>query len=122
MSGDPSNSLPCKLNLLLADVFALHIRDKNFHWHKCLSHFREFHLMLDEHADQLFAMTDDIAERVGKIGGTTIRSIGQIARLQTVHDNDAAHVTPIYMLHELYEDEKRSALTIWSENAWKTCA
>ena len=99
-------SIPRALNTLLADVFALYIKNKNFHWHMSGPHFRDFHLMLDDHADQLFSMTDEIAERVRKIGGTTIRSIGQIAQLQRVRDNDADFVTPVNMLCELAEDEK----------------
>ena len=93
------------LNALLADVFALYIKTKNFHWHMSGPHFRDYHLLLDDHADQIYAMTDDIAERVRKIGGTTIRSIGHIARLQRVADNDAEYVTPADMLSELHEDE-----------------
>lgn len=93
------------LNALLADVFALYIKTKNFHWHMSGPHFRDYHLLLDEHSDQIFAMTDDIAERVRKIGGTTIHSIGQIARLKRVADNDAEYVTPEDMLAELHEDE-----------------
>ena len=98
------------LNALLADVFGLYLKTKNFHWHMSGSHFRDYHLLLDEHGDQLFAMTDEIAERVRKIGGTTIRSIGHIARLQRISDNDADYVTPADMLSELREDEK--ALTL----------
>lgn len=94
------------LNLLLADVFALYLKTKNFHWHMSGPHFRDYHLMLDEQADQIFAMTDDIAERVRKIGGRTIHSIGHIARLQRVKDNDADYVDPIDMLAELREDNK----------------
>ena len=94
------------LNALLADVFTLYLKTKNFHWHMSGPHFRDYHLLLDEHGDQLFAMTDDIAERVRKIGGTTIRSIGHIARLQRIPDNDAEYVTPKDMLSELREDEK----------------
>src|ERR1700675_3389097 len=82
------------LNLLLADTFALYIKTKNFHWHMSGPHFRDYHLLLDEQADQIFAMTDPLAERVRKVGGTTLRSIGQIARLQRVLDNDAEYVTP----------------------------
>jgi starvation-inducible DNA-binding protein len=93
------------LNALLADVFALYIKTKNFHWHMSGPHFRDYHLLLDEHADQIFAMTDDIAERVRKIGGITIHSIGEIARLKRVDDNDADYVTPQDMLSELREDE-----------------
>lgn len=98
------------LNALLADTFALYLKTKNFHWHMSGPHFRDYHLLLDEHADQIFAMTDDIAERVRKIGGTTIRSIGHIARLQRIKDNDAEYVTPQDMLSELHEDEKAMVL------------
>jgi starvation-inducible DNA-binding protein len=94
------------LNALLSDAFALYIKTKNFHWHMSGPHFRDYHLLLDDHGDQLFAMTDDIAERVRKIGGTTIRSIGHIARLQRVRDNEAEYVTPADMLSELHEDDK----------------
>src|SRR5271154_1711820 len=94
------------LNALLADVFTLYLKTKNFHWHMSGPHFRDYHLLLDDHGDQIFAMTDDIAERVRKIGGATIRSIGHIARLQRIPDNDAAFVTPADMLSELREDEK----------------
>ncbi len=100
------------LNVLLADVFALYLKTKNFHWHMSGPHFRDYHLLLDDHADQLFAMTDDIAERVRKIGGTTIRSIGHIARLQRVSDNDADFVMPAAMLSELHENEKSIALSM----------
>ncbi|SFS08175.1 starvation-inducible DNA-binding protein [Granulicella pectinivorans] len=102
------------LTVLLADVFALYIKNKNFHWHMSGPHFRDFHLMLDEHADQLFSMTDEIAERVRKTGGTTIRSIGQISRLQTVVDNESDHVAPADMLAELHEDEKALTLRMLS--------
>jgi starvation-inducible DNA-binding protein len=102
------------LNALLADVFALYLKTKNFHWHMSGPHFRDYHLLLDEHGDQLFAMTDDIAERVRKIGGTTIRSIGQIAKLQRIADNDADYVTPEDMLSELKEDEKALVLSLRS--------
>jgi starvation-inducible DNA-binding protein len=91
-------------NALLADVFALYLKTKNFHWHVSGPHFRDYHLMLDEQAVQIFAATDDIAERVRKIGGTTLRSIGQIGRLQRINDNDADYVTPPDMLAELRED------------------
>jgi starvation-inducible DNA-binding protein len=102
------------LNALVADVFALYLKTKNFHWHMSGPHFRDYHLLLDEHADQLFAMTDDIAERVRKIGGTTIRSIGHIAKLQRIADNDAEYVTPEDMLSELKEDEKALVLSLRS--------
>jgi len=95
------------LNALLADVFALYIKTKNFHWHMSGPHFRDYHLLLDEHAQQIFAMTDDIAERVRKVGGSTLRSIGHIARLQRIADNDADFVSPADMLSELREDNLR---------------
>jgi starvation-inducible DNA-binding protein len=95
------------LNILLADMFALYLKTKNFHWHVSGPHFRDYHLLLDEHAEQIFATTDDIAERVRKIGGTTLRSIGHIGRLQRVLDNDADFVTPLDMLAELRDDNKQ---------------
>lgn len=94
------------MNAVLADVFALYLKTKNFHWHMSGPHFRDYHLLLDEHADQIFAMTDPIAERIRKIGGLTIRSIGHVARLQRVLDNDAEYVEPEDMLAELREDNK----------------
>jgi starvation-inducible DNA-binding protein len=94
------------LTALLADMFALYLKTKNFHWHVSGPHFRDYHLMLDEQGEQIFATTDDIAERVRKIGGTTLRSIGHIARLQRVLDNDADFVTPQDMLAELRDDNK----------------
>jgi starvation-inducible DNA-binding protein len=94
------------LNGLLADVFALYMKTKNFHWHVSGPHFRDYHLLLDDQAGQIFAMTDDIAERVRKIGGTTIRSIGQVARLQRLSDNEADYVDPLDMLAELREDNR----------------
>src|SRR4051812_16786631 len=100
------------MNAILADIFALYLKTKNFHWHMSGPHFRDYHLLLDEHGDQIFAMTDDIAERVRKIGGTTIRSIGHIARLQRIADNDADYVTPKDMLSELHENEKRLILSM----------
>jgi starvation-inducible DNA-binding protein len=95
------------LSILLADMFALYLKTKNFHWHMSGPHFRDYHLMLDEHSDQIFATTDAIAERARKIGGTTLRSIGQISRLQRVLDNDAEFVTPLDMLAELRDDNKQ---------------
>ena len=95
------------LNALLADMFALYLKTKNFHWHVSGPHFRDFHLMLDEQADQIFATTDPIAERVRKIGGTTLRSIGQIAARKRLLDNDAEFVTPLDMLAELRDDNKQ---------------
>jgi starvation-inducible DNA-binding protein len=97
------------LNILLADVYALHLKTKNFHWHMSGPHFRDYHLLLDEHAEQIDAITDVIAERVRKLGGTTIRSIGHIKSLQRVLDNDADFVTPQDMLAELREDNKQLA-------------
>ena len=95
------------LNILLADVYALYFKTKNFHWHVSGPHFRDYHLMLDEQADQIYAMGDPIAERVRKLGGNTLRSIGQIKKLQRVLDNDADYVTPHDMLAELREDNKQ---------------
>ena len=92
------------LNELLADIFALYIKTKNFHWHVSGPHFRDYHLLLDDQSDQIFATTDAIAERVRKIGGTTLRSIGQIAKMTRVADNDADFVTPDDMLAELREE------------------
>ncbi|EJZ22156.1 DNA starvation/stationary phase protection protein [Rhizobium sp. Pop5] len=92
------------LTALLADVFTLYVKTKNFHWHMSGPHFRDYHLLLDEQAEQIFNMTDDIAERARKIGGTTLRSIGQIARQQRILDNDADFVTPEDMLSELGGD------------------
>ena len=97
------------LNILLADVYALYFKTKNFHWHVSGPHFRDYHLMLDEQADEIYAMGDPIAERVRKLGGNTIRSVGQIKRLQRVLDNDADYVTPEDMLAELREDNKQFA-------------
>jgi starvation-inducible DNA-binding protein len=105
------------LNALLADVFALYIKTKNFHWHMSGPHFRDYHLLLDDHAGQIFAITDDIAERVRKLGGTTIRSIGHIARLQRIADNDAEYVTPADMLSELREDDKALLLSMRAVHA-----
>ena len=97
------------LNLALADVFALYLKTKNFHWHMSGPHFRDYHLLLDEQSDQIFAMTDVLAERVRKIGGVTLHSIGEISRLQRVLDNDAPFVTPQDMLAELREDNAELA-------------
>ena len=92
------------LNAILADVFALYFKTKNFHWHLSGPHFRDYHLLLDEQSDQLYAMTDPIAERVRKVGGSTLRSIGHVARLQRIRDNDADYVDAQDMLAELRED------------------
>src|ERR1700736_5267754 len=101
-----TKDIAAAMNGILADVFALYIKTKNFHWHMSGPHFRDYHLLLDEQADQIFAMTDPIAERVRKLGGLTIRSIGQIARTQRLMDNDAEYVEPSDMLAELREDNK----------------
>jgi starvation-inducible DNA-binding protein len=100
------------MNAVLADVFALYLKTKNFHWHMSGPHFRDYHLLLDEQGEQLFAMTDPIAERVRKLGGTTLRSIGQIGRLQRIDDNDAEYVQPEDMLAELREDNKALAVSL----------
>jgi starvation-inducible DNA-binding protein len=97
------------MNAILADVFALYVKTKNFHWHMSGPHFRDYHLLLDEHAEQLFAMTDPLAERVRKIGGLTLHSIGEIGRTQRVLDNDAEYVEPLDMLAELADDNKTLA-------------
>jgi starvation-inducible DNA-binding protein len=97
------------LNILLADLFALYLKTKNFHWHVSGPHFRDYHLLLDEQADEIFAITDTVAERVRKVGGHTLRSIGQVGRLQRVLDNDADYVTPLDMLAELREDNMQLA-------------
>jgi starvation-inducible DNA-binding protein len=97
------------MNAILADVFALYLKTKNFHWHMSGPHFRDYHLLLDEHSDQLFAMTDPIAERIRKVGGPTLKSIRHISRTQRVADNDADYVEPLDMLAELAEDNKTLA-------------
>jgi starvation-inducible DNA-binding protein len=97
------------LNAILADVFALYLKTKNFHWHMSGPHFRDYHLLLDEQGEQLFAMTDPLAERIRKVGGSTLRSIGHIARMQRVLDNDAEYVEPSDMLAELREDNQALA-------------
>jgi starvation-inducible DNA-binding protein len=106
---DAIRDISAALGGLLADTFALYLKTKNFHWHMSGPHFRDYHLLLDEQGDQIFAMTDPIAERARKIGGTTIRSIGDIARRQRLPDNDADYVDPQGMLAELCDDNKRLA-------------
>jgi len=95
------------LTTLLADTYALYLKTKNFHWHMSGPHFRDYHLLLDEQGDQIFAITDPIAERVRKLGGSTLHSVGHIARLQRLKDNDADYVTPLDMLAELREDNRQ---------------
>jgi starvation-inducible DNA-binding protein len=109
LSANNVSAITAALNPLLADAFALYLKTKNFHWHISGSHFRDYHLLLDEQGDQIFAMTDELAERVRKIGGTTLRSIGHIAKLQRIEDNDAEFVSPTDMLRELMEDNKTFA-------------
>ncbi len=101
--------ISASLNVLLADAFALYLKTKNFHWHVSGRHFRDYHLLLDEQADAIFATTDALAERVRKLGGVTLRSIGQIAKLQTITDNNESYVPPREMLRELMEDNKKMA-------------
>ncbi|MGB8901842.1 MAG: DNA starvation/stationary phase protection protein [Methylocella sp.] len=112
LTSNATRDISGALTTLLADVFALYIKTKNFHWHMSGPHFRDYHLLLDEQGEQLFAVTDAIAERVRKIGGTTLRSIGQISRLQRVLDNDADYVTPLDMLAELRDDNKLLAASM----------
>jgi len=109
LSASATQDISGSLNILLADVYALYMKTKNFHWHVSGPHFRDYHLLLDEQADQLYDTTDPIAERVRKLGGTTLRSIGHIAGLQRVLDNDADFVTPQDMLAELRDDNMQLA-------------
>jgi starvation-inducible DNA-binding protein len=106
LSAEAVSEISQKLNVVLADVFALYLKTKNFHWHVSGPHFRDYHLLLDEQSEQIFAATDDIAERVRKIGGVTLRSIGQVARLQTIKDNNDDFVPARDMLRELMNDNK----------------
>src|SRR6266568_1632374 len=103
------DQISAALNTLLADAFALYLKTKNFHWHISGRHFRDYHLMLDEQSDAIFATTDQLAERVRKLGGTTLKSIGQVAKLQTIKDNNEDYVPPREMLRELMEDNKHVA-------------
>jgi starvation-inducible DNA-binding protein len=107
------------LNVLLADAFALYMKTKNFHWHVSGRHFRDYHLLLDQQSDDIFATTDQLAERVRKLGGTTLRSIGQIGKLQTINDNNESYVPPREMLRELMEDNKHMAAAM--RKAHKLC-
>src|SRR5580692_9944611 len=106
LGAEASKDIAGGMNGILADVFALYLKTKNFHWHMSGPHFRDYHLLLDEQADQIYAMTDPIAERIRKVGGTTLRSIGHIARLQRIKDNDADYVDAQDMLAELREDNQ----------------
>src|SRR6476661_5093698 len=116
---DAVDKISASLNTLLADAFALYLKTKNFHWHVSGRHFRDYHLMLDEQSDAIFATTDQIAERVRKLGGVTLRSIGQIAKLQTIQDNNEDYVPPREMLRELMEDNKKMAAAM--RKAHKLC-
>jgi starvation-inducible DNA-binding protein len=109
LGAEASRDLSGGLNLLLADVYALYLKTKNFHWHVSGPHFRDYHLLLDEQADQIFAIADPIAERARKVGGGTLRSIGHIGRLQRIMDNDADYVSPLDMLAELRGDNMQLA-------------
>jgi starvation-inducible DNA-binding protein len=109
LSPEATKDIAGAMNAILADVFALYLKTKNFHWHMSGPHFRDYHLLLDEQSEQIFAMTDPIAERVRKIGGMTLHSIGQIAKMQRIPDNDAPYVEPLDMIAELREDNKALA-------------
>jgi len=119
LSAEAVRDISGAMNAIMADVFALYLKTKNFHWHVSGPHFRDYHLLLDEQADQIFAMTDVIAERVRKLGGTTLRSIAHIARIQRILDNDAEYVEPSDMLAELRDDNK--ALTARLREAHAVC-
>src|SRR5258706_8433369 len=116
---DAVDQVSASLNTLLADAFALYVKTKNFHWHVSGRHFHDYHLMLDEQSDAIFATTDQLAERVRKLGGTTLRSIGQVSKLQTIQDNNESYVPPREMLRELMEDNKHIATAM--RKAHKVC-
>lgn len=120
LSAEAIEEITAELRPLLADVFALYLKTKNFHWHISGSHFREYHLLLDEQADQIFAITDTIAERARKIGGTTLHSIGEISKYQRLIDNNETNVSPFAMLQELFRDNQK--LTAFLRSAHETCA
>jgi starvation-inducible DNA-binding protein len=109
LPSEATDKMSSALNTLVADAFALYVKTKNFHWHVSGRHFRDYHLLLDEQSEAIFATTDQLAERVRKLGGTTLRSIGQISKLQTIKDNDEEYVPPREMLRELMEDNKHMA-------------
>ena len=119
LSDDAVRAISKALNGILADAFALYLKTKNFHWHVSGPHFRDYHLLLDEQAEQIFASTDELAERVRKIGGVTLRSIGDIARLQSIQDNEQDFVQPVDMLRELMNDNK--AVTKAMRDAHELC-
>lgn len=112
LSADAVGEISQKLNVILADVFALYLKTKNFHWHVSGPHFRDYHVLFDKQAEQIFTISDDIAERVRKIGGLTLRSIGQVARLQTIKDNEETFVPPLDMLRELMNDNKALVVSL----------
>ncbi len=112
LSSNATRDVSAAMNLMLADVFALYMKTKNFHWHMSGPHFRDYHLLLDKQAEQIFAMTDAIAERVRKIGGRTLHSVGEIGRQQRLADNDADYVAPLDMLAELRDDNQRLAASM----------
>ncbi|EKT58493.1 Dps family protein [Providencia sneebia] len=109
LPAEATKDISAAMNTILADIFALYLKTKNFHWHMSGPHFRDYHLLLDEQSDQLFAMTDPIAERVRKIGGLTLKSISEISKKQRISDNNAEYVEPLDMLAELAEDNKQLA-------------
>ena len=119
LSPEAVNKISASLNVLLADAFALYLKTKNFHWHVSGRHFNDYHLMLDQQSDAIFATTDQLAERVRKLGGSTVKSIGQIAKLQTIQDNNENYVPPREMLRELMEDNKHMAAAM--RKAHKLC-
>jgi len=119
LSREGVTEISAELRQLLADTFALYLKTKNFHWHMTGRHFRDYHLLLDEHSDQIFAMTDDIAERARKLGGTTLRSIGDVSKHQRLQDNNEEHVLPKDMLSELESDNQ--ALTRYFRAAHEVC-
>jgi starvation-inducible DNA-binding protein len=119
LSPQATREIAGALTVLVSDVFALYIKTKNFHWHMSGPHFRDYHLLLDEQSEQIFAMTDDMAERARKIGGTTLRSVGQIGRLQRIQDNDADYVTAQDMIAELRDDNKQ--LTTFMREVHSLC-
>ncbi|HBO23629.1 MULTISPECIES: Dps family protein [unclassified Providencia] len=106
LSPEATKDISAAMNAILADIFAIYLKTKNFHWHMSGPHFRDYHLLLDEQGEQLYAMTDPIAERVRKIGGVTLHSISQISKMQRISDNNAEYVEPLDMLAELCEDNK----------------
>ena len=119
LNSEGVTDITAELRRLLADTFVLYLKTKNFHWHMSGQHFRDYHLLLDEHSDQIFAVTDEIAERARKIGGTTLRSIGDISRHQRLKDNDEERVAPKEMLAELASDNR--ALTRYFRSAHEIC-